>query len=101
MLKQFGISSVELLLSLAVISSASAYTLTLSEEVEKSIQTYQHETNVKDMLKKIKTSNTSKLSMPTQIDQDAGLDPSSVEAVLEPLEEAIELTEDTETTNHS
>ncbi len=60
MLKQLGISSVELLLSLTIISSISAYTLSMTEEVEKSIQVYQQETNVKELLKKIQSKTVKK-----------------------------------------
>lgn len=54
MLKQLGISSVELLISLSIISSATAFTLTLAEEVETSAKEYQQEINVKELLKKIR-----------------------------------------------
>lgn len=60
MFKQLGISSVELLLSLTIISSISAYTLSMTEEVEKSIQVYQQETNVKELLKKIQSKTVKK-----------------------------------------
>lgn len=55
MLKQVGISTLELLLSLTIISSISAYTLTMSEEVEVSIKEYQQQTDVKEMRKKIQS----------------------------------------------
>jgi type II secretory pathway pseudopilin PulG len=55
MFKQFGISSVELLISLSIVSSLTAFTLSLAEEVEKSAKEYQQETNVKEMLKKIRS----------------------------------------------
>lgn len=55
MLKQVGISSLELLLSLTVISSISAYTLTMSEEVEVSIKEYQRQTDVRELRKKIQS----------------------------------------------
>lgn len=96
MFKQLGITSVELLLSLTIISSVSAYTLTMSEEVEKSIQTYQHETNVKDMLKKIKTARSDKaLVAPNAADdfsQEGLTQPQA--AVFEPANEAAELAEE-------
>ena len=79
-----GISSVELLLSLAVISSVSAYTLTLSEEVEKSINTYQHETNVRDMLKKVRSSSP-------KIENIAQVDDELTKLSLEPDEMAVEV----------
>lgn len=56
MFKQFGISSVELLVSLSIVSSVTAYTLSLAEEVEISAKQYQEQTNVKEMLKKIRSS---------------------------------------------
>jgi hypothetical protein len=59
MFKQIGISSIELLLSLTIISSVTAFTLNLSEEVEVGIEQYQEQTNVKDLLKKIRSKNTS------------------------------------------
>ena len=55
MLKQVGISTLELLLSLTIISSISAYTLTMSEEVEVGIKEYQQQTDVKEMRKKIQS----------------------------------------------
>ena len=55
MFKQFGISSVELLISLSIVSSLTAFTLSLAEEVETSAKEYQQETNVKEMLKKIRS----------------------------------------------
>ena len=96
MFKQLGITSVELLLSLTIISSVSAYTLTMSEEVEKSIQTYQHETNVKDMLKKIKTARSDKaLVAPNAVDDFSQEDLTQPQAaVFEPASEAAELTEE-------
>ena len=84
MFKQLGISSVELLLSLAVISSVSAYTLTLSDEVEKSINTYQHETNVRDMLKKVRSSSP-------KIENIAQVDNELTKLSLEPDEMAVEV----------
>ena len=96
MFKQLGITSVELLLSLTIISSVSAYTLTMSEEVEKSIQTYQHETNVKDMLKKIKTARSDKaLVAPNAADDFSQEDLTQPQAaVFEPANEAAELAEE-------
>ena len=96
MFKQLGITSVELLLSLTIISSVSAYTLTMSEEVEKSIQTYQHESNVKDMLKKIKTARSDKaLAAPNAADDFSQEDLTQPQAaVFEPANEAAELAEE-------
>ncbi len=54
MFKQFGISSVELLVSLSIMSSATAFTLSLADEVEASAKEYQQETNAKELLKKIR-----------------------------------------------
>jgi len=56
MFKQIGISSVELLITLSISSSIAAFTLSMAEEVEKSAKEYQQETNVKEMLKKIRSS---------------------------------------------
>jgi GTP cyclohydrolase II len=56
MFKQLGISSVELLISLSIVSSMTAFTLSLAEEVEISAKQYQEETNVKEMMKKIRSS---------------------------------------------
>jgi hypothetical protein len=53
MFKQIGISTLELLLSLTVISSISAYTLSMSEEVEASINEYQQQVDVKNLKDKI------------------------------------------------
>jgi hypothetical protein len=55
MFKQLGISSVELLISLSIASSVTAYTLTMAEEVEHAAKDYQQEVNVKEMLKKIRS----------------------------------------------
>jgi hypothetical protein len=57
MLKQVGISTLELLLSLTIISSISAYTLTMSEEVEVNIKEYQQQINLKELRKKIQSRN--------------------------------------------
>lgn len=61
MFKQLGLSSVELLISLSIMSSVAAYTIEMATEVEKSVDTYQKQINVKDALKKInsKKSNDS------------------------------------------
>lgn len=58
MFKQLGISSVELLISLSIVSSMTAFTLSLAEEVEVSAKQYQEETNVKELMKKIRSSKT-------------------------------------------
>ena len=55
MFKQRGISSVELLVCLSIASSMTAYTLTMAEEVEQAAKTYQQETNVKEMMRKIRS----------------------------------------------
>ncbi|MDO8961887.1 MAG: hypothetical protein Q8R74_03450 [Methylophilus sp.] len=56
MFKQLGISTVELLISLSIVSSMTAFTLSLAEEVEIGAKQYQEETNVKEMMKKIRSS---------------------------------------------
>lgn len=56
MFKQKGISSVELLVSITIMSSLAAYTLTMADEVEASAKQYQEQTNVKEMMKKIRAS---------------------------------------------
>lgn len=103
MFKQSGISSVELLLCLTIISSVSAYTLTMSEEVEATIQTYQHETNVKEMLKKIKTSspNTANAAPEESSELLQNVSEQVVDSNLEQLAEPIELTHEEEITSHS
>jgi hypothetical protein len=58
MFKQIGISSIELLLSLTIVSSITAYTLTLSEEVEAEIKNYQQTVDVKKLKAKIQSRNT-------------------------------------------
>lgn len=58
MFKQIGISSLELLLSLTIVSSITAYTLTLSEEVEAEIKNYQETVDVKKLKAKIQSRNT-------------------------------------------
>jgi hypothetical protein len=55
MFKQIGISSIELLLSLTIVSSISAYTLTLSEEVESEVKNYQQTVDVKKFKAKIQS----------------------------------------------
>lgn len=55
MFKQIGISSLELLLSLTVVSSVTAYTLNMSEEVEAKIKNYQQTVDVKKMKAKIQS----------------------------------------------
>lgn len=57
MFKQKGISSVELLVSITIMSSLAAYTLTMADEVEASAKQYQEQTNVKEMMKKIRSSH--------------------------------------------
>lgn len=57
MQKQSGISTLELLLSLTVISSISAYTLSMAEEVEESIEEYQQQVDVKKLKNKIQYSH--------------------------------------------
>ncbi|HOY70581.1 MAG TPA: hypothetical protein PL131_04450 [Methylotenera sp.] len=101
MFKQLGISSVELLLSLTIISSMSAYTLTMSEEVEKSIQVYQHETNVKEMLKKIKGLKSEKVNAATTASEDLAQEnlAQPLETALEQMNESVEQTQ--EIINHS
>lgn len=62
MLKQHGISSVELLVSISIMSSLAAYTLSMAEEVEASAKKYQEQTNVKEMMKKIRSSHKNALN---------------------------------------
>lgn len=57
MSKQIGITSLELLLSLSIISSVTAYTLTLSEEVETAMSSYQQVTDIKKIKAKIQSAN--------------------------------------------
>lgn len=62
MFKQYGISSVELLVSISIMSSLAAYTVTMAEEVELSAKQYQEQNNVKDMMKKIRSSKKNAVS---------------------------------------
>lgn len=56
MLKQFGITTLEMLLSLTIISSVSAFTVAMSEEVEEVAAQYQAETlDVKAMRARIQS----------------------------------------------
>lgn len=55
MFKQLGISSLELLLSLTVISSISAYTLAMTEEVEVAAKEYQQQVDVNQLRKRIQS----------------------------------------------
>lgn len=57
MYKQLGISTLELLCSLTIMSSITAYTLAMSEEVETAIVEYQKTTNVSNIKAKIHTSS--------------------------------------------
>lgn len=57
MKKQFGISTLELLCSLTIMSSITAYTLAMSDEVETAITDYQKTTNVKNIKEKIHTAS--------------------------------------------
>ncbi|HQO17331.1 MAG TPA: hypothetical protein PLG02_10255 [Methylotenera sp.] len=57
MKKQFGISTLELLCSLTIMSSITAYTLAMSDEVETAIVDYQKTTNVKNIKEKIQTAS--------------------------------------------
>jgi|APFre7841882724_1041349.scaffolds.fasta_scaffold13248_3 hypothetical protein len=57
MRKQKGISSLELLCTLTIISSITAYTLEMSEEVETAISQYQETTDVKKLRAKIQTAH--------------------------------------------
>ncbi len=103
MFKQLGISSLELLLSLTIISSMSAYTLTMSEEVEKGIQVYQHETNVKEMLKKIKgikPENAQAVPLASEDLTHQTLE-QPLEAVFEQVNEAVEQAEEAQAYSHS
>lgn len=79
----------------------SAYTLTMSDEVEKNIQVYQHETNVKEMLKKIKGVKSEKVNAAAtsreELTQENLAQP--LETALEQMNESVEQTQ--ETINHS
>ncbi|MDX1914468.1 MAG: hypothetical protein SFU55_02690 [Methylophilus sp.] len=56
MFKQMGITSLELLLSLTIASSVTAFTLSMSEEVEVAIADYQQQTvDVKALREKIQS----------------------------------------------
>ncbi len=54
MLKQAGITTVELLMGLLITSSATYATLEMAEQAEESVREYQQLTDVKQTLKKIK-----------------------------------------------
>lgn len=54
MLKQAGITTVELLLGLMITSSATYATLEMAEQAEESVKEYQQVTDVRQALKKIK-----------------------------------------------
>jgi Tfp pilus assembly major pilin PilA len=56
MFKQIGITSIELLLSLTIASSLTAFTLSMSEEVEEAVVDYQQQTiDVKALRERIQT----------------------------------------------
>ena len=55
MFTQRGISSLELLLSLTIASSVSAFTLTMSEEVEDASVKYQKTIDIKALKQQIQT----------------------------------------------
>jgi Co/Zn/Cd efflux system component len=56
MFKQTGITSIELLLSLTIASSVTAFTLSMSEEVEEAVVDYQQQTiDVKALRERIQT----------------------------------------------
>jgi type II secretory pathway component PulJ len=55
MRKQIGITTLELLLSLTIVSSVGAYTLSMSEEVETAITDYQQTMDLKKIREKIQT----------------------------------------------
>jgi hypothetical protein len=56
MFKQIGITSIELLLSLTIASSVTAFTLSMSEEVEEAVVDYQQQTiDVKALRERIQT----------------------------------------------
>ncbi|MDP1765954.1 MAG: type II secretion system protein [Methylotenera sp.] len=55
MFKQRGITSLELLCSLTIISSATAYTLNMSDEVEIAIANYQQTIDLKQIKARIQT----------------------------------------------
>jgi hypothetical protein len=57
MFKQIGITSLELLCTLTIVSSVTAYTLNMSEEVESAIKSYQQVTDIKKIKAKIQTAN--------------------------------------------
>ncbi|MEQ1599746.1 MAG: hypothetical protein ABL880_10320 [Methylotenera sp.] len=53
--KQIGITTLELLLSLTIVSSVTAYTINLSEEVQSEIKNYQQVIDVKKLKAKIQS----------------------------------------------
>lgn len=56
MFKQIGITSIELLLSLTIASSVTAFTISMSEEVEEAVVDYQQQTiDVKALRERIQT----------------------------------------------
>lgn len=58
MYKQIGISSIEFLLSITIVSSISAFTLNLYEEVESEVKNYQQTVDVKKLKAKIQSRNS-------------------------------------------
>lgn len=55
MFKQRGITSLELLCSLTIISSVTAYTVNMADEVEVAIANYQETTDLKQIKARIQT----------------------------------------------
>jgi Tfp pilus assembly major pilin PilA len=55
MFKQRGITSLELLCSLTIISSVTAYTVNMADEVEVAIANYQKTTDLKQIKARIQT----------------------------------------------
>jgi hypothetical protein len=54
MMKQLGISTIELLITISISAGVIAYTLNMSSEVESAMVEYQQQTNVQEALKRIR-----------------------------------------------
>ena len=53
-MKQLGISTIELLITISISAGVVAYTLNMSSEVESAMVGYQQQTDVKEALKRIR-----------------------------------------------
>ena len=53
-MKQLGISTIELLITISISAGVIAYTLNMSSEVESAMVEYQQQTNVQEALKRIR-----------------------------------------------